>query len=149
MTISYIKGDLFTSTSLALAHGVNCIGAMGSGIAVEFRERYPDMYLSYRTLCKNKKLKLGMVYLYKDQNSGRYIFNLATQDQPGANAELWAVVATMTKAVNKCKELGLPEIALPKIASGIGGLDFLTQVKPELEKIADQIPTVNLIVYEL
>ena len=30
------------------AHGCNCAGAMGKGIAVQFKSKYPDMYLEYK-----------------------------------------------------------------------------------------------------
>lgn len=38
------------------AHGRNCAGAMGKGIALQFKERFPKMYLEYKQLCKEKKL---------------------------------------------------------------------------------------------
>jgi O-acetyl-ADP-ribose deacetylase (regulator of RNase III) len=49
MTIKYVTGDLFVNRhqAEALAHGCNCQGAMGAGIAVGFRERYPRMYEEY------------------------------------------------------------------------------------------------------
>jgi len=49
MTIRYVSGDLFTNrhNAQAFAHGCNCRGATGAGIAKGFRERYPDMYEEY------------------------------------------------------------------------------------------------------
>ena len=49
MPTTFVKGDLFRQEGLrALAHGCNCAGAMGKGIAVEFRERFPKMYAEYK-----------------------------------------------------------------------------------------------------
>lgn len=45
--IRYIeKGDIFRIDGVSsYAHGCNCAGAMGKGIAVQFKSKYPDMYL--------------------------------------------------------------------------------------------------------
>lgn len=50
--ITYIeKGDIFTLTDVtSFAHGCNCAGAMGKGIALQFRNKYPEMYLEYKEL---------------------------------------------------------------------------------------------------
>lgn len=47
--IRYIeKGDIFRIEGVSsYAHGCNCAGAMGKGIAVQFKDKYPDMYLEY------------------------------------------------------------------------------------------------------
>ena len=52
--IRYIeKGDIFRIDGVSsYAHGCNCAGAMGKGIAVQFKSKYPDMYLEYKQLCK-------------------------------------------------------------------------------------------------
>ena len=49
-----VAGDLFANVHdvQAFAHGCNCQGSMGAGIAVTFRTRYPEMYEQYRALCK-------------------------------------------------------------------------------------------------
>jgi O-acetyl-ADP-ribose deacetylase (regulator of RNase III) len=54
MTVRYVSGDLFVNryNAQALAHGCNCQGAMGAGIAKGFRELYPDMYEEYHQQCK-------------------------------------------------------------------------------------------------
>ncbi|MCE9385120.1 macro domain-containing protein, partial [Bacteroides fragilis] len=55
--IRYIeKGDIFRIDGVSsYAHGCNCAGAMGKGIAVQFKSKYPDMYLEYKQLCKENK----------------------------------------------------------------------------------------------
>ena len=55
--IRYIeKGDIFRIEGVSsYAHGCNCAGAMGKGIAVQFKSKYPDMYLEYKQLCKENK----------------------------------------------------------------------------------------------
>jgi len=54
MPIEFIKGDLFANRykARALAHGCNCQGSMGAGMATGFRDRYPAMRAEYRRRCK-------------------------------------------------------------------------------------------------
>ena len=44
--VNFIKqGDIFNLNGVrSYAHGCNCAGAMGKGIALQFRERYLKMY---------------------------------------------------------------------------------------------------------
>ena len=83
MAIQYVSGDLFVNSvhAQALAHGCNCKGSMGAGIAVGFRERYPEMYEEYRRRCKAvpREFNPGDVFLWKAEKQP-WVFNLATQE---------------------------------------------------------------------
>src|SRR5690348_17995978 len=84
MPIHFVAGDLFANAhhAQALAHGVNCQGSMGAGIAVGFRERYPQMYEEYRRRCKAipRQFNPGDSFLWKAKDKP-WVFNLATQEQ--------------------------------------------------------------------
>ena len=58
--IRYIeKGDIFRIDGVSsYAHGCNCAGAMGKGIAVQFKSKYPDMYLE--SLLSRKSGQVGL-----------------------------------------------------------------------------------------
>src|SRR5271156_4772010 len=83
MAVDYVSGDLFANvhSAQALAHGCNCQGSMGAGIAVGFRERYPAMYEAYRTRCKSRprQFNLGDAWLWKAEDQP-WVFNLGTQE---------------------------------------------------------------------
>ena len=51
MSIHIINGDLFETTAKYICHQVNCKGKMGSGVAKQIRERYPEVYSAYRLEC--------------------------------------------------------------------------------------------------
>ena len=42
--IHYVKGNLLDSDCDYICHQVNCQGVMGSGIAKQIRERWPEVY---------------------------------------------------------------------------------------------------------
>lgn len=45
--ISFVKGNLLESTAQALVNTVNTVGVMGKGIALQFKEAYPNNYILY------------------------------------------------------------------------------------------------------
>lgn len=135
MTVEHVVGDLFEQDVAAIGHGVNCKGLMGSGIAVLFKEEFPEMHTKYVELCEAQKLKLGMVWPWKDEELELTVFNMATQFKPGRNADMDAVKTTVQKVLAYCEKKGLESVALPRIGSGIGGLKW-DEVAAEIEKLA-------------
>lgn len=67
--ISLIRGDMFFSNMQTLTVSVNCVGVMGKGLASTAKYRFPDVYVKYQEVCKNKKLQIGKPYLYKRELS--------------------------------------------------------------------------------
>jgi O-acetyl-ADP-ribose deacetylase (regulator of RNase III) len=136
MTVEYRSGDLFAQSDLAaLGHGVNCRGVMGSGIAPLFKNCYPEMFKAYHQLCVRNVLEPGLVYPWKDEPTGLWIFNMATQDEPGRDARLEAVKTTVGKVLAFCENNGIESLGLPRIGCGIGGLQWKTVLK-EIERLA-------------
>ena len=134
MPVSFETGDLFATDGLrAFAHGCNCAGAMGKGIAVAFRERWPAMYKEYHRLCLSGQFVMGDVFTWEE--GGYTVFNLGTQPHWRKKAELWAVTQSLARMVSLAVERNIPEIGLPKIAAGLGGLDWQS-VRQALEQVA-------------
>ena len=77
--VFYIQeGDIFNIPQIRnYAHGCNCAGAMGKGIALQFRKKYPQMYKQYKTLCREGRFGIGEIFIY--QYDDGVIFNLGTQ----------------------------------------------------------------------
>ena len=62
--IKYDKGDIFKSKAQTIVNPVNCEGYMGKGLALAFKERYPDMFVLYQKECRTGKLRIGKPTLY-------------------------------------------------------------------------------------
>jgi O-acetyl-ADP-ribose deacetylase (regulator of RNase III) len=41
------KADIFQSEAQTLMNTVNCVGVMGKGLALEFKQRFPEMFKDY------------------------------------------------------------------------------------------------------
>lgn len=148
MPVEYRTGDLFLSDTDALAHGCNCQGVMGAGIAVQFRKRYPEMFKEYQNRCKSLQFYLHSVYAY-EATDGRVIYNLGTQVYPGPCASLIAIRHCLDEMVCYPTRKGksVDSIALPRIGCGLGGLNWM-DVKKVIEDVGSKTE-IKLIVYSL
>lgn len=137
MKISYIeKGDIFSIEGVRnYAHGCNCAGAMGKGIALQFREKYPEMYKQYVTLCKNGSFKPGDVFDYSE--NGTHIYNLGTQKTWRTKAELEYIKVSLKKMLEFAIDSHVSCIAMPAIGAGLGGLTW-DSVKQIIEEVASE-----------
>lgn len=128
--ITLEKGDLFAGDYNAISHGVNCRGVMGAGISRPFMQKYPDMYEDYRAKCASNNRRPGAYdrYLVDEDGKRVAVYNLFSQDNPGADATKDALFLSLLGAshdvvVNSQGE-GRFIFAMPLIGCGIGGLEF-------------------------
>ena len=131
-------GDLFSTECPALGHGVNTLGSMGAGIAVEFRRRWPAMYDAYRAECRSGRLQRGSIFVW--QAADRLIVNLATQRGVGRGA---ARLEWVRQAAHATAQLSVAGLALPRIGAGLGGLCW-ADVRAVLEEELAPLPYVEL-----
>lgn len=120
------EGDLFTTDARAIGHGVNTVGVMGAGIAVQFKAMFPEMYEEYRDYCERKVFQPGQIMPWRVQTPWghpAYVFNIASQEMPGANARYDYLIRGVEGALMLSDSYELGRLALPRIGSGIGGLD--------------------------
>lgn len=128
--ITFMGGDIFAPAApvQAIAHGCNCRGVMGAGVALQMRSRYPQMYDFYRRKCKSiDPYRPGDVLLWKTPaNSGLpWVFNLMTQLDYGVHkATLPAVEICLAKMHSIADRVGVTSIAMPRIGAGLGGLPW-------------------------
>src|SRR3954470_1121570 len=148
--IQFVSGDLFANRyeAQALAHGCNCQGSMGAGIATGFRDRYPDMYEEYRRRCKAtpREFDLGDAWLWKADDKP-WVFNLGTQEGVWrARASYEAIEAALKCMRQQADREGVTSIAIPRIGVGYGGLSW-RKVRAIVEKTFADWPG-TLHVYE-
>jgi len=95
--IKIIEGNILNATEDIICHQVNCRGKMGSGLAKQIRNKYPNVYESYvklvnwqkeeynKGLAKNKSL-LGNIQ-FVDCSDGKVIANLFGQEGYGRDKQ--------------------------------------------------------------
>ncbi len=150
MPIEIVSGDLFVNhyNAQAYAHGCNCQGSMGAGIAKGFKERYPDMFEVYRAMCQAepRQFNLGDSFLWKAEDKP-WVFNLGTQERYWrARASYEAIETALSKMKQQANDNNLQTIAIPRIGTGYGGLSW-KRLKVIIERVFADWPGV-LYVYE-
>lgn len=121
--VKVLTGDIFSSNAQTITNTVNCVGVMGKGIALGFRQRYPEMYEDYVQRCDKGLVKLGRPYIYK-QSRGPWILNFPTKDHWRQGANLDAILDGLGYLQSKYKEWGIESLAVPPLGSGLGGLEW-------------------------
>ena len=145
MPVAFKDGDIFSTPGIsAFAHGCNCAGAMGKGIAIVFKERWPRMFCEYRQRCRNGTFNPGDVFLWEENKE--LVFNLATQKTWRTKATLEAVAESLATMAEIAEMKGVTEIALPRVGAGLGGLRW-EEVKAIMSELGAVRP-VNLLVCE-
>lgn len=123
MPTRFVEGDLFARPRLpGLAHGCNCAGAMGKGIAVAFRSEFPAMYAEYKRRCTGGMFAPGDVFVW--DGGATTVFNLGTHQSWRSPADLDAIKASAAKMVAEADRLGVERIGLPQLGAGLGKLDW-------------------------
>ena len=150
MPIQFVAGDLFENafSARAFAHGCNCQGSMGAGIATGFKARYPEMFEMYRARCQAKppQFNLGDCWLWKATDLP-WVFNLGTQEGTWrARASYEAIERALTEMNRQADAEGVPSIAIPRIGVGYGGLSW-KKVRAIVERVFQDWAG-RLIVYE-
>ena len=77
--VKIVKGNLLDATEDIIAHQVNCMGVMGSGLAKQIRNKYPEVYANYKDYLKNYKGKILGSAQSVVCHDGKIVFNLFGQ----------------------------------------------------------------------
>lgn len=131
-------GNMFESQSKTLVNTVNCVGVMGKGVALEFKNRYPSMYKEYSALCKAGEVKPGNPYYYQDL-SGASVINFPTKDHWRSPSKLSYIISGLDWFRANYKVLGIESIAFPPLGCGNGGLPW-TVVGPLMYSKLNDLP---------
>jgi O-acetyl-ADP-ribose deacetylase (regulator of RNase III) len=135
--IYYREGDLFDSPAQTLVNPVNTVGVMGKGLALSFKERYPDMFAKYKEACDRHLLVPGMLMICRVPHHLVLLF--PTKEHWRDPSSLDYIEAGLSKFRETYAEKGITSIAFPKLGCGCGGLHW-DIVRPVMEKYLVNLP---------
>ncbi len=146
--IHYVSGDILLSGAQAVAHGVAPKDPMNQGLARSLHEKYPAMHKDYHHWCNQAHPKPGEAWMWGGPGGVRVI-NLITQEggyghgaRPG-RATLKHVRDSLRALVRIVEQEGFSSLALPRLATGVGGLKW-ADVRPVVE---DRLGALKIPVY--
>ncbi len=142
-------GNLLKSDTEALVNTVNCVGVMGKGIALQFKQAFPENYKEYAKACKKNEVTIGKMFIHKTGTmfNPKYIINFPTKKHWKSKSELTYIETGLDDLVKKIKELGIASIAIPPLGAGLGGLDW-KEVKDRILKSFQELTHVHIVLFE-
>lgn len=124
-----IEGDILLSKAQAIAHGVGVNDPMDKGLALQLHHIFPSLQKDLNRWCHQHDTKPGEAWLWIGQNNAR-IVNLITHENRVSNdhhydkATLGNLNHSLTALTKIVAHEKLTSIALPKIGTGFGDLDW-------------------------
>lgn len=122
--ITTAHGNLLTDPAEALVNTVNCAGVMGKGIALQFKQAFPENFKAYEKACKASRVKLGEVLIYETGAlvGPKYILNFPTKGHWKNPSRIEDIQSGLKDLVTKVRQLNIQSIAIPPLGCGLGGL---------------------------
>ncbi len=137
--IQEVAGDILLSQAHAIAHGVAPHDNFHSGLALALREHSPSLYKDFRHYCQTRHPQPGGLWTWTGAD-GRPVACLFTQEEGEARhggtpgrATLQHVRHALKALRTEAQDKGFRSLALPRLATGVGGLEWV-QVKPLVEE---------------
>ena len=160
--ITLAKGDMFFSQMQTFTISVNTVGVMGKGLASRTKYQFPDVYVHYQDLCRQKKLLMGQPVLYKreenlikvlaedvtspiTENGHRWFLLFPTKNHWRTSSPIDGIEQGLQHLLKYYKEWGITSIALPSLGCGLGGLKW-KDVGPLMCKYLNQME-INSCIY--
>ncbi|MDZ4721202.1 MAG: macro domain-containing protein, partial [Roseiflexaceae bacterium] len=147
--ITITQGNLLAASVEALVNTVNTVGVMGKGIALQFRQAFPENYAAYQAACRRKEVQPGrMLVVPTNQLVGpRLIINFPTKRHWKGKSRIEDIDAGLIDLVRVVHEHAIQSIAIPPLGCGNGGLDW-QDVRPRIEAAFAALPDVRVLLYE-
>lgn len=145
----FTEGNLLDAGTEAIVNTVNTVGVMGKGIALMFREKYPENFKAYEAACKAGEVQVGQMFVTAgvELNGPRWIINFPTKKHWIHPTKLEWVRDGLVALKAVIREKKIKSIALPPLGCGNGGLDWAV-VRPLIESALGDLQDVEVIVYE-
>jgi O-acetyl-ADP-ribose deacetylase (regulator of RNase III)/uncharacterized protein YwgA len=135
--VKILVGDILKSNAQTLINTVNTVGVMGKGIALEYKNRFPDMFKDYQLRCERGKVKVGIPYLYRTLFPPQ-IINFPTKDHWKSLSKLDDIQKGLQFLLAHYKEWDVQSLAIPPLGCGNGQLEWRV-VGPVIYKFARQL----------
>ncbi len=121
--IEFTEGDLFEVPVDVRVNTVNCVGVMGTGMALAFKNRYPDMFKDYQNACRVGSVRPGNLHVWKSL-MGDWVINFPTKRDWRNPSRYEDILSGLEALRNYLRERGPISVALPALGCGHGGLDW-------------------------
>jgi len=147
--IEFKKGDILREDVEALVNTVNCVGIMGRGIALQFKNAFPENFKAYVSACDRNEVQPGRMLVFKTGRltNPKYIINFPTKRHWRGKSRIEDIDSGLVALVNEIRSRNIHSIAIPPLGSGLGGLDW-SAVRPRIENSLRALDNVRVVIFE-
>lgn len=147
--ITYTTGNLLEAEAEALVNTVNEVGVMGKGIALQFKEAFPDAARAYVDAAKRGEITVGHVFVTRSHSltGPQWVIHFPTKRHwrhPSKPEWVRDGLADLRRVIG---ELGVTSVAVPPLGCGNGGLDWIV-VRALIEEALGDLEGVEVMVFE-
>jgi adenine-specific DNA methylase/O-acetyl-ADP-ribose deacetylase (regulator of RNase III) len=135
--LKFTSGDMFKTPADIRVNTVNCVGVMGAGVALAFKDKYPEMFKDYKEACDRGDIRPGKLHVWKNL-IGDWVINFPTKRHwrdKSHYEDIEAGLIALRKFLNSNRGVS---VALPALGCGHGGLDW-TKVRGLIERHLDGV----------
>ena len=147
--MEFRTGDIFKTDAEALVNSVNCVGVMGRGIALQFKNMYPANFIAYAAACKREEVRPGRMFVYEtgQLTNPKYIINFPTKRHWRGKSRIEDIASGIEALVHEIRTRDIRSIAMPPLATDLGGLSWQV-VRPLIEDGMRELESIQVIVFQ-
>ncbi|MEO8927323.1 MAG: macro domain-containing protein [Caulobacteraceae bacterium] len=147
--IEFRTGDILRADAEALVNTVNCVGVMGRGIALQFKNDFPANFMAYEAACARDEVRPGRMFVFETHTltDPKFIINFPTKRHWRGKSRIADIDSGLTALAQEIRARGIRSVAVPPLGSGLGGLDW-ADVRPRIIEALSDLGDVNVIVFE-
>ncbi len=147
--IKFRTGDILRADVEALVNTVNCDGIMGRGIALQFKNEFPDNFKAYQSACKRDEVQPGRMFVFSTDKftNPRFIINFPTKRHWRGKSRIEDIDSGLRALAEEIRARGIRSIAIPPLGAGLGGLNW-ADVRPRIEAALQSFDDLRVIVFE-
>lgn len=142
------KGNLLEAQTEALVNTVNTVGVMGKGIALQFKQAFPDNFAAYEKACKKGEVVPGRMFVFVRDSlmPPRLIINFPTKRHWKGHARMEDIESGLKDLVRVIREHSVTSIAIPPLGCGLGGLQW-GQVRSKIVAALGDLQGVRVVLF--
>lgn len=142
-------GDILQADVEALVNTVNCVGIMGRGIALQFKNDFPENFKAYEAACARKEVQPGRMFVFETGTftNPKYIINFPTKRHWRGKSRIEDIESGLKALVEEIRAHGIRSIAVPPLGSGLGGLNW-SDVRPRIIEALRGLNDLDVILFE-
>ena len=147
--IEHRTGDIFAENAEALVNSVNCVGVMGRGIALQFKNLFPANFKAYADACKRGEVQPGRMFVFEtgQLTNPRYIINFPTKRHWRGKSRMEDIESGLRALADEIAARNIRSIAIPPLGSDLGGLRW-AEVRPLIEDMLSELDSVHAVLLE-